>query len=87
MNVSVCKTVFWRHALWVLHDVQTFPMDPEAAMKYQKVIMQVMQYEYRQKHPQKSTALGIKTPTYLPMLDLVFSITLMHGLFSITEIH
>ena len=73
--IGVQKPSFGGMLWWVLHDVQTFPMDPEAAMKYQKVIMQVMQYEYRQKHPQKKVPHWVlKTPTYLPMLDLVFSI-------------
>ena len=72
--IGVQKPSFGGMLWWVLHDVQTFPMDPEAAMKYQKVIMQVMQYEYRKKQLNKKIPHWVlKTPTYLPMLDLVFS--------------
>lgn len=73
--IGVQKPSFGGMLWWVLHDVQTFPMDPEAAMKYQKVIMQVMQFEHRKKNPDKKVPHWVlKTPTYLPMLDLVFSI-------------
>ena len=34
--IGVQKPSFGGMLWWVLHDVQTFPMDPEAAMKYQK---------------------------------------------------
>lgn len=78
--IGVQKPSFGGMFWWVLHDVQTFPMDPEAAMKYQKVVLQAMQYE----HMQELKAAGggaeqkphwvLKTPTYLPMLDLVFAI-------------
>lgn len=72
--IGVQKPSFGGMLWWVLHDVQTFPMDPEAAMKYQKVIMQVMQYEHRQKYADRKVPHWVlKTPTYLPMLDLVFS--------------
>ena len=72
--IGVQKPSFGGMLWWVLHDVQTFPMDPEAAMKYQKVVMQVMQFEHRKKHAaNKVPHWVLKTPTYLPMLDLVFS--------------
>ena len=72
--IGVQKPSFGGMLWWVLHDVQTFPMDPEAAMKYQKVIMQVMQYEHRKKYSDRKVPHWVlKTPTYLPMLDLVFS--------------
>lgn len=72
--IGVQKPSFGGMLWWVLHDVQTFPMDPEAAMKYQKVVMQLMQYEHRKKHASKNVPHWVlKTPTYLPMLDLVFS--------------
>jgi hypothetical protein len=72
--IGVQKPSFGGMLWWVLHDVQTFPMDPEAAMKYQKVVMQLMQYEHRKKHASKNAPHWVlKTPTYLPMLDLVFS--------------
>lgn len=73
--IGVQKPSFAGMLWWVLHDVETFPMDPEAAMKYQKVILQTMQYQYKQRHPSADTPHWVlKTPTYLPMLDLVFSI-------------
>ena len=72
--IGVQKPSFGGMLWWVLHDVQTFPMDPEAAMKYQKVVMQVMQFEHRKKYAEKKSPHWVlKTPTYLPMLDLVFS--------------
>ena len=72
--IGVQKPSFGGMLWWVLHDVQTFPMDPEAAMKYQKVVMQVMQFEHRKRHvANKIPHWVLKTPTYLPMLDLVFS--------------
>lgn len=73
--IGVQKPSFGGMLWWVLHDVQTFPMDPEAAMKYQKVILQSMQYDYRKQNPDKAAPHWVlKTPTYLPMLDLVFAI-------------
>ena len=72
--IGVQKPSFGGMLWWVLHDVKTFPMDPEAAMKYQKVVMQVMQHEHRKNHADKKVPHWVlKTPTYLPMLDLVFS--------------
>ena len=73
--IGVQKPSFGGMLWWVLHDVQTFPMDPEAAMKYQKVILQTMQYEHMQQNKTASKPHWVlKTPTYLPMLDLVFAI-------------
>jgi hypothetical protein len=73
--IGVQKPSFAGMLWWVLHDVETFPMDPEAAMKYQKVILQTMQYRHKQNNPSAEKMHWVlKTPTYLPMLDLVFSV-------------
>lgn len=73
--IGVQKPSFGGMFWWVLHDVTSFPMDPEAAMKYQKVVLQAMQYEHMQNSSSaKKPHWVLKTPTYLPMLDLVFAI-------------
>ena len=73
--IGVQKPSFGGMFWWVLHDVTSFPMDPEAAMKYQKVVLQAMQYEYMQNSSSATKPHWVlKTPTYLPMLDLVFAI-------------
>ncbi len=53
---------------WMMSDVPNWIPDFVAAMQYHKVFLQMMQYE------QKPATWVLKTPVYLPILDLVFSV-------------
>ena len=56
--------MFW----WVLHNLPEWPVDLEAAMKYHKAVLQTVQYGKPDAH------WVLKTPTYLPMIDLLFDV-------------
>lgn len=55
--------MFW----WVLHDLKSWPMYFEEAMQFHKVALQALQYG------KPASTWILKTPTYLPILDLVFA--------------